>query len=223
VLQLSTQIVEGYATQPAATALASGYRNHLECHSQPCFDTLPLNSQLTLELGQVSQGIPQGIGYHRTTLSTAGILTWSGMLGDGTATSFSSPLGPDGRYIFYIPLTQAKEHSWHWGIAPNGSTSAITGNATWMKHGPSNNKDRTYTAGFGKTSPLLHSPADPTKPQQQASVSSGSTTPSHTLSSNLVVQCSRRTPMSAWSSQEPILSPFQRLAPFPTQTVLLEP
>lgn len=70
---------------------------------------------------------PQGHGYATVTVTTAGLVTWSGVLADGTAFTYSTTLGPNGEIplhsLLYTPTVAATAGSVSgWVQAQAGAT-----------------------------------------------------------------------------------------------------
>jgi hypothetical protein len=86
---------------------------------------------------------PGGDGYGTVTIDTAGNLTFSGVLGDGTKAAQKTFINADGQWPFYVALYSGKGSILGWLTVANGDD--ITGPVSWIKLAQ---PAKLYTAGF---------------------------------------------------------------------------
>jgi uncharacterized protein YkwD len=96
---------------------------------------------------QGQPSLPQGTGYSVLKVGSDGRVSWVGRLAEGSAIVRSGWLGPNGETALWQPLYAAKGSVLAAGIsAPDGT---YTGEADWVKRGPTSSRDRVYPLGFG--------------------------------------------------------------------------
>jgi hypothetical protein len=103
-----------------------------------------------------SAGIPQASGYGTVTVSTAGLASLTGKLGDGTAFSQKALLSPEGTWPMYVPLYKNTGFilgSVQFETIPG--TSDFDGTVTWFK--PANATSALYPGGFNIQVPVIGS------------------------------------------------------------------
>jgi hypothetical protein len=106
--------------------------------------TLP--GKFTMSFGNTSDGgeSPGGDGYGRVSISTAGMVTWSGALADGTSVAPASvSISKYGQWPLYIPLYGKLGSLTGWITITDASTFA--GNAKWFRVKADG---KLYPAGF---------------------------------------------------------------------------
>jgi len=108
-----------------------------------------------LEVPEEVQGesqYPQGNGFGRLTVTTAGVAAWAGRMADGTAVTISTTLGPDGQVPLFLRLytavntTAGSVHGWS-QITESQSGNELDGELTWQKQAQTINT-RNYKEGF---------------------------------------------------------------------------
>lgn len=100
------------ATQNPATSLAGIYTAALSI-ANPALHGSPT--------------VPQGSGHGTLTLSTAGLASWSGVLADGTVTTLSTTLGPNGEVPLHWTLYNGTGAACGWVKASTGASAAAFG------------------------------------------------------------------------------------------------
>ncbi|GEP43059.1 S8 family serine peptidase [Brevifollis gellanilyticus] len=91
--------------------------------------------------------VPQGTSYAVLSLSTAGVVTWSGKLADGTGITGSSPLGSDGQTCYHALLYANAGSAQGWATI-NIANTQVTGEVDWYKGFKSASTTRSYRAGI---------------------------------------------------------------------------
>ncbi len=92
--------------------------------------------------------IPQGTGYIVLSLSTAGVVTWSGKLADGTAVTGSSPLGSAGQTCYHAMLYGKTGSAQGWANINLTSNMLVGGELDWYKADNAASTSRSYRAGI---------------------------------------------------------------------------
>ena len=97
--------------------------------------------------------IPQGDGFLTFTVSTKGVVSWSGQLADGTVIATgSSALWPGGEVPLFAPLYTGKG-SLLGAPVITAVTRVLTGSLSWSKSAQPTTV-RAYGAGFGALNPV---------------------------------------------------------------------
>ncbi len=108
-----------------------------------------------LEVPEEVQGdatYPQGSGFGRLTVTTAGAAIWAGSMADGTVVTISTTLGPDGQVPLFLRLytavntTAGSVHGWS-QITESQSGNELDGALTWQKQAQTITT-RNYKEGF---------------------------------------------------------------------------
>ncbi|MES2594953.1 MAG: S8 family serine peptidase [Verrucomicrobiota bacterium] len=131
---------------------------------------------------------PQGTSYAVLSLSTAGVVTWTGKLADGTAITGSSPLGSAGQTCYHALLYTNTGSAQGWANI-NLANMQVAGSVEWYKAAQKpTSTTRSYKAGIPKHALIVRG-ARYTKPATgvlvlglPAPVSATSTTPNARLS-----------------------------------------
>jgi hypothetical protein len=109
-----------------------------------------------LEVPEEIQGdsqYPQGNGFGRLTVTTAGTAIWAGRMADGTAVTISTTLGPDGEVPLFLRLytavntTAGSVHGWSQITESQSGNELLDGELTWQKQAQTINT-RNYKEGF---------------------------------------------------------------------------
>jgi len=88
---------------------------------------------------------PAGDGYGTVSVTTAGAITFAGMLSDGTKVSQKTFLSEDGHWPFYIPLYKTNGSVVSWITFSNEASTDFSGLFNWFKQ---TNVAKYYAAGF---------------------------------------------------------------------------
>jgi len=94
---------------------------------------------------------PQGNGYGRLTLTSAGRTAWSGSMADGSRATSSGYLASSGQFALHFSLYRASGSAQGWAQITPGTPAAyldntVTGSLDWFKQGPVSG--RSYASGF---------------------------------------------------------------------------
>ncbi|HEY3863647.1 MAG TPA: hypothetical protein VGO59_17365 [Verrucomicrobiae bacterium] len=89
---------------------------------------------------------PQGNGYGAVTITTAGQLSFHGMLADGTPVSQISAIGANGLWPFYAPLYAGRGEILGWVNFANNGQADLSGGLVWTKEPAA--RAASYPAGF---------------------------------------------------------------------------
>ena len=149
--QLTGTLTDGMISTPVAL---SAWHNGWSASSNPATAYAAAYTG-ALELGVAQQGdadYPQGNGFGSLSVTTAGIVKWVGKMGDSTAVTISTTLGPDGQVPLFLSLyttvntTAGSVHGWA-GI--DESSRELSGSVNWTKQeqAPASTT-RLYKQGF---------------------------------------------------------------------------
>jgi hypothetical protein len=89
---------------------------------------------------------PAGDGYGNVQVTTAGNVTLSGVLADGTAVTQSGTLSPSGQWALYAPLYVGRGYLLGWLTFTNNPEGDIAGWLGWFR--PAQPSSALYTMGF---------------------------------------------------------------------------
>jgi hypothetical protein len=130
VTNLSAEVV-GTASNEFWTAPLLGYRPAANLGS----NSIPQAGRYTAALLHTvdSPAVPGGDGFGTITLTTAGLVQFSGMMADGTPVTQSAGVSPDGQWPFYANLYSGKGSVLGWGTFTNCGISSIKGDVSWIK------------------------------------------------------------------------------------------
>ncbi len=90
--------------------------------------------------------LPGGNGFGALTVNTAGLVTFSGVLGDGTKVTQSATISAQGQWPLYIPLDSGNGLLLGWLTFANEPESDLSGTLQWFK--PAMPRTPLYPAGF---------------------------------------------------------------------------
>jgi uncharacterized repeat protein (TIGR02543 family) len=91
-------------------------------------------------------GVPAGNGYGALSVSEAGTVTFTGVLGDGTKVSESSALSAAGQWPVYLPLAGGNGMVIGWLTFANAASSDLSGPLQWFE--PAGASSPLFTQGF---------------------------------------------------------------------------
>lgn len=118
---------------PATQTAFNGVRAHWSATNKPVSAVTVYNNALELPAGLVGDAAhPQGTGYAILSLSTAGVVTWTGKLADGSTVTGSSPLGSAGQTCHHGLLYTSTGSAQGWANI-NLATHLVDGSADWFK------------------------------------------------------------------------------------------
>ena len=89
---------------------------------------------------------PQGNGYGAVTVTTAGAVTFTGGLGEGTPVTQKGPLAANGQWAFYVPLHRGGGSILGWLTLGDTGSSDVSGLLLWTK--PAGVAGTLYPTGF---------------------------------------------------------------------------
>jgi hypothetical protein len=133
------------------TAGITAYEANFNARTNPA----PFAGKYTLAIHGPNDGDPlepQGDGYGTVSVSTAGIVQFSGTLADGTLFSQTTAMSADGEWPLYSSLYGGQGQIMGWVDFTNMPQSDLSGNLAWIKLPVAG--ARSYAAGFDMTSPL---------------------------------------------------------------------
>ena len=153
-------LINGQITDGAATATFSGWRNKWGT-ATPAAELSALKAfsgyytfGMTIPSAQLGvDSVPQGMSYGMFTLTTAGALTVSGRMADGTVFACSTFGGPHGEVLLYQALYSSLGSVLGTlqltvvGSGPTYTENTLAGNADWLR--PPVSTVHLYKAGFG--------------------------------------------------------------------------
>lgn len=134
---------------PVTTTAFNGVRAHWSATNKPVTAVTVYNNALELPGTLVGNaGYPQGTSYAVLSLSTAGVVTWSGKLADGSTLTGSSPLGSAGQTCYHGLLYTNTGSAQGWANI-NIGTTLVDGSVDWFKavQKPTSTT-RSYKAGI---------------------------------------------------------------------------
>jgi hypothetical protein len=157
-LQLQLQFTKGDPPMLTGTvgngtwlAEIAAYEANFNARTNPA----PFAGKYTLVIHGPNDGNPQepqGDGYGTVSVSTAGLLQFTGILGDGTPFSQTTTISADGQWPLYASLYGGQGQILGWVDFTNAAQSDLSGTLTWTKLPIA--RDRSYAAGFDLTPAL---------------------------------------------------------------------
>jgi hypothetical protein len=140
----ATENFTGVVTGTNWVAELSGYRVPVYSVTNP-----PLASgrfTFVIPADDSATNKPAGLGYGTMTVSTSGLGTLGGKLGDGTTFSVAVPLSRQGFFPLYAQLYSSAGSALSWLRFTNQPLSDFAGALSWSK--PRNARNSTYPDGF---------------------------------------------------------------------------
>jgi len=138
---------------PATETAFSGVRAHWSATNKPVTAVTVYNNALEVS-GSVlgNADYPQGTSYAVLSLSTAGVVTWSGRLADGSTLTGSSPMGSEGQTCYHGLLYTNTGSAQGWANIHVGTT-LVDGSVDWFKAAQKpTSTTRSYKAGIPRHS-----------------------------------------------------------------------
>ena len=143
---VNSNAISGTVSDGVWTAELNAYRATSNATTNPA----PAAGQYTLVIpGQPGlSAVPGGDSYGALTIALAGVIHFSGSLGDNTKISQSIPISQEGNWPMYVPLygNHGFISGWLAFTSVNSATGSITGNVTWFK--PEIAGAKYYPEGF---------------------------------------------------------------------------
>jgi hypothetical protein len=156
--------------------------------------------------------VPQGTGYGTATISSAGIVKLSGVLGDGTKFSTSTVASKDLTFPLFVPLySKLGALAGTVSINPTPGVSDFNGNLRWFK--PATTSSR-YPGQFALQPTMIGSRYDKTIP---SSFNSGNAYLSILTSSSDSTIVSSTTPLTSLSATKTTATPLPGPVPYPNK------
>ena len=144
-LAVASDRVTGTVSDGAQTSTVEGYRATFHSTLNPA---AAFAGKYTLAIsGSVDPASsPQGNGYGAMTVTTAGAVTFSGGLGEGTPVTQKVPLASNGQWAVYVPLHKGKGSILGWLTLGDTGNSDVSGLLLWTK--PAGVTGMLYPTGF---------------------------------------------------------------------------
>ncbi len=128
-----TDAITGTITEGALVTGVRAERAAFDNGRNPC----PYEGRYTLAFERTAAPgdttLPQGQGYGTVLVSRSGAVTFSGMLGDGTAVSQGSGLSSGGEWPLFLPGYAFKGAASGWVVFEADGDPVLTGELTWFK------------------------------------------------------------------------------------------
>lgn len=137
--------VTGSVSDGAQTSTVEGYRATFHSTLNPAAS---FAGKYTLAISGSADPVPspKGHGYGAVTVTTAGAVTFSGGLGEGTPVTQKLPLASNGQWAFYVPLHKGKGSILGWLTLADTGSSDVSGLLLWTK--PAGVAGTLYPTGF---------------------------------------------------------------------------
>jgi len=106
--------------------------------------------------GTNAPSLPAADGYGTVTVTTAGRISLSGVLGDGTKITESTSLAANGLWPLFISLYNGQGSAVSWVSFTNAGQGVLSGNLHWIK--PASSKAKYFPAGFTNETEIVGFP-----------------------------------------------------------------
>jgi hypothetical protein len=174
-----TKQLSGKVSSPAPDAWTSAVTGDFapftasNPYPNPARDTLAINPDMA------SAASPGGFGFGFVTVSSAGVISLTGTLADGTTISQTAPISGQGYWPVYIPLNGNRGLLEGW---LNFSSGAPRGNVSWIR--PAGSLTANYTGGFTNETTVMGSQFTPQSPSLSGALDIGSLSWQYALNNN---------------------------------------
>ena len=136
-------------TTPTFTTALEAWRNPFSATHPATGLAATYNAWMNAPADSTSS-VPQGASYGTLVINTLGAAVWSGTLADGTATTRTTTVGPNGDVPLAFMLYASTGSFLGWlNAAPAAGGNTLGGSLTWLKNAqPATSTTRSYKGGF---------------------------------------------------------------------------